>query len=74
MQTTQMTLRFLQYTSPKMSHIYLGSRKLELVDQFKYLGSNISSTENDDNIRLAKAWDAIDRLSTKFKSELSEKI
>ena len=36
---------------------------LKLVDQFTYLGSNISSTESDVSIRLAKAWNAIDRLS-----------
>ena len=35
---------------------------LKLVDKFTCLGSNISSTENDINTRLAKAWTAIDRL------------
>ena len=45
---------------------------LKLVD--KYLGSSVSSTENDINIRLAKVWTAIDRLSFIRKSELSDKI
>ena len=47
---------------------------LELVDRFTYIGSNISSTENDVNIQLAKAWAAIDRLSIMWKSDISNKI
>ena len=37
-------------------------------------GSSVSSTENDINTRLAKAWTAIDRLWVIWKSDLSEKI
>ena len=47
---------------------------MKLVDKFTYLGSCVSSTENDINMRLAKAWTAIDKLSTIWKSELSDKI
>ena len=36
---------------------------LKLVNIFTYLGSNVSSTENDIKRRLAKAWKAIDKLS-----------
>ena len=36
---------------------------LKLVDKFTYLGSSVSSTENDINARLAKAWTANDWLS-----------
>ena len=35
---------------------------LKLVDKFTYLGSSVSSTENDINTLLAKAWTVIDRL------------
>ena len=42
-------------------------RILKLVDKFTYLGSNISSTESDINIRIAKAWTAIDWLLIKWK-------
>ena len=35
---------------------------------FTYLSNNISSTESDVNIRIAKAWTAIDRLFTVYKS------
>ena len=36
---------------------------MKLVDKFTYIGNSVSSTENDINMRLAKAWTAIDRLS-----------
>ena len=44
----------------------------KLVHQFTYLGSNISSTESDDNIHLAKVWTAISRLSIIWKYNLAE--
>ena len=47
---------------------------LKLVDKFTYLGSSVSSTETDVNIRLAKVWTAIDRLLIIWKSDLSDKI
>ena len=31
-------------------------KTLKLIDQFTYLGSNISSTESDVNIHIGKAW------------------
>ena len=40
----------------------LNGKPLQLVHQFIYLGSNISSTESDVNIYIGKAWPAIDRL------------
>ena len=39
----------------------LNGRSLKLVDKFTYLGSRISSTENDINTWLVKAWTAIDQ-------------
>ena len=47
---------------------------LKLVDKFTYLGSSVSSTENDINIWLVKAWTAIDILSFIWESDLSDKI
>ena len=52
----------------------LKSGHLKLVVKFTYLGSSVSSTENDINTRLAKAWTAFDRLSIICKSDLTEKI
>ena len=51
------------------------SHKMGLVSiQFIHLSSNISSTESDVNIRIGKAWTAIDRLTAIEKSDLSDKI
>ena len=47
---------------------------LKLVDMFTYLGSNVSSTQNDIDTRLTKAWTANDRLSIVWKSDLTDKI
>ena len=52
----------------------LNGGSLKLVDKFNYLGSSISSTENDINKWLAKAWTVIDRLSIIWKSNLSNKM
>ena len=52
----------------------LNGSPLKLVDKFKYLGSNVSSTDTDINMRLAKAWTAIDRLSVIWKSDLTDKM
>ena len=47
---------------------------LKLVDKFAYLGSSVTSTENDIDTRLTKAWKAIDRLSIIWKSDLTDKM
>ena len=38
-----------------------------------YIGSNISSTGSDVSINIEKVWNAIDRFSIKWKSDLSDK-
>ena len=52
----------------------LKSGPLRLVDKFTYLGSSVSSTKNDINTWLTKAWTVIDRLSVIWKSDLTDKI
>ena len=47
---------------------------LRLVDKFTYLGSSVSSTENDIDTRLTKAWTTIDRLSIIWKSDLTDEM
>ena len=47
---------------------------LKLVDKFTYLGSRVESTEKDIETRLTKAWTAINRLSTIWKSDLTDKM
>ena len=43
---------------------------LKQLEDFTYLGSNIASTEKDVNIRIAKAWGALDGLKILWKSNL----
>ena len=52
----------------------LDGKSLKLVDKFTYLGSSVSSTEKDIDMRLMKAWTAIDKLSIMWKSDLTDKI
>ena len=52
----------------------LDGTSLKLVDKFTYLGSSVSSTENDIDTRQTKAWTAIDRLSIIWKSKQTDKI
>ena len=47
---------------------------LKLVDKFTYLGSSVESTEKDIETKLTKAWTAINRLSTIWKSDLTDKM
>ena len=47
---------------------------LKLVDKFTYLGSSVESTEKDIETMLTKAWTAINRLSTIWKSDLTDKM
>ena len=52
----------------------LNGTPLELEDKFTYRGSSVSSTKTDINMRLAKTWAAIDRLSVIWKSDMTDKI
>ena len=54
--------------------VFQDGTSLKLVDKFTYLGSSVSSTEKDIDTRLTKAWTAIDRLSIKWKSNLTDKM
>ena len=47
---------------------------LKLVDKFTYLGSSVTSTEKDIDIRLTKTGTAIDRHSIIWKSDLTDKM
>ena len=49
--------------NPKGDIFTLNGGSLKLVDKFTCFGSNVSSTENDINMRLVKAWTVIDSLS-----------
>ena len=51
----------------------LDGTSLKLVDNFTYLGSSVLSTEKNIDTRLTKAWTAIDKLSSIWKSDLTDK-
>ena len=51
----------------------LNRKPLKSIEQFKYLGRNISSTKNDVNMCRGKVWTAVDRLSIIWNSNLCEK-
>ena len=46
----------------------------QLLNQFTYHGSNVSSTERDVNIHQAKTWNTFDETLITWKSNLSNKI
>ena len=52
----------------------LDGTPLKLVDKFTYLGSSVSSTEKDIDMRLTMAWAAINRLSIIWKSDVTDKM
>jgi hypothetical protein len=49
-------------------------KNIKQVDDFKYLGSYISSTEHDVNVRLGKAWGALNAMDKIWKSNLPDKL
>ena len=60
------------YMHAQKIRVYIFS--LTWLNKFTYVGSCVSSTENDINMRQAKACTAIDRLSIIWKSDLSDKM
>ena len=52
----------------------LDGRSMKLIDKFTHQESSVSSTENDIDTRLTKAWTAIDSLSMIWKSDLTDKL
>ena len=70
----------LHINADKKEYMYFNQRNvistlnggsLKLVDKFTYVGSSVPPIENDINMRLAWAQRAIDRLSVKWKSDLT---
>ena len=51
----------------------LNGNVIKQVEDFKYLGSFIASTEHDIDIRLGKAWGALNQLNKIWKSNLQLK-
>ena len=52
----------------------LEGHQLKVVKDFVYLGSHISTTEKDITVRIGKAWTALSKLNTIWKSNLPDNI
>ena len=52
----------------------LKKENIKVFEDFKYLGSYIGSSEHDVNIRIAKAWAALNSMKTIQNSGLKEKL
>ena len=50
----------------------VGGNMIKRVEDLKYLGSYIKLTDRDVNIRIAKAWAALNIMQSIWKSKLSE--
>ena len=66
--------KMFMYFNQNSAIFSLNGKPLKLVNQFKYLGSNISLTENNVNIHFSKGWTNIDMIWTTWKSEFSHEI
>jgi len=52
----------------------IDSQEIEIVDNFKYLGSNLSSSEKDITCRIALAWAAFSKLKAVLVSNRCQKL
>ena len=50
------------------------SERIKQANEFKYLGSYIASTEQNINVRIGKAWSALNQLTNIWKSRLSKNL
>ena len=62
------------YNQPIGDLVTLGGNKLKQVDNFKYLGSWIQSSEKDMNIRIGQAWSALNKMMKVWKSNLKNHL
>ena len=48
--------------------------RIKQVNDFKYLGRYIASTDHDINIRIGKVWSALNKLTNIWKSTFSKNL
>ena len=65
---------YMLYNQPVGDLVTLGGNKLKQVDNFKYLGSWIQSSEKDMNIRIGQAWIALNKMMKVWKSNLKKHL
>merc|ERR1711944_113002 len=73
----------LGYMSTNMEHINFNQegtiktkagKSIKAVENFIYLGSESNSTEKELKIRIAKAWAALNKINSVWKSNLPNKL
>ena len=52
----------------------LKAKIIKQVNDFKYLGSYVASTDHDINVRIGQAWAALNNMTSIWKSNLSLKL
>ena len=62
---------YMLYNEPEGELFTLEGNKLKQVDNFKYLGSCLQSSEKDMNIRIGQAWQALNKMEKIWDSNLS---
>ena len=65
---------YMLYNQPVGDLVTLAGNKLKQVDNFKYLGSWIQSSEKDMNIRIGQAWSALNKMMKVWKSNLKNHL
>ena len=65
---------YMLYNQPVGDLVTLEGNKLKQVDNFKYLGSWIQSSEKDMNIRIGQAWSALNKMMKVWKSNLKNHL
>ena len=65
---------YMLYNQPVGDLVTLGGNKLKQVDNFKYLGSWIQSSEKDMNVRIGQAWIALNKMMKVWKSNLKNHL
>ena len=61
---------YIKFNQNNNLHILESGNMIKRVEDFKYLGSYIKSTDRDVNIRIAKAWAALNSVQSIWKSKL----
>jgi hypothetical protein len=71
--TEQLRLNLKAEINPQPNN-KIDSQEIEIVDNFKYLGSNLSSSEKDITCRIALAWAAFSKLKAVLVSNRCQKL
>ena len=65
---------FMSYNQPEGDLFTLNGSKLDQVTDFLYLGSWVDSSQKDINTRIGKAWSALSKMNTIWKSPMNKNL